>query len=98
MSEETVWKNVTIKMSHAEIEAITMPVSEAMNQSVLAGHSVDEVLFAVAILLGSVMKQRGVILNVDASLREVLPAIVYGYNLDVGPMEKVEVTSSEYLN
>lgn len=73
-----------IAMDQQKLQGITEPLSKAINKAQQKGYTIDEVLVGLMVMLGSAIKQRGASLNTDAPLRDALPPIVHGYEMDFG--------------
>jgi hypothetical protein len=67
---------------------------EAINDTQKKGFTIDEVLCALMVTLGSTLRQRGVILDLDKPVREALSPLAMGYEYT---MEDCEFKDEEEL-
>lgn len=74
---------VQVEMTGERLQEITEPLSKAINQAQFNGFTIDEVLVAMMVMLGSAIKQRGATLLIDAPVREALPPIALGYEMGI---------------
>ncbi len=70
---------VRIEVTPESLQEIGQPIAQAINEAQMKGHTIDEVLVAMMVMLGSAIRQRGARLFLDKPLREALPPIALGY-------------------
>jgi hypothetical protein len=68
-----------VEVSAERLREIGEPMMEAINEAQMNGFTIDDVLCAMMVTLGSALRQRGVVLDLDKPLREALPPIATGY-------------------
>jgi hypothetical protein len=72
-----------VVMTLQRAEEITKPLAAAVVQAQLNGFTVDEVLTCYLLMAGSLLKQRGAVIDLDKPLRYALPEIAQAYESNI---------------
>lgn len=79
MSDAPNVRYVSVDLTTEKLGTIGNAVLQAMNTLQAGGHSAEEVLAGALYAVGSALAQRGVVLQLDTPLRDMLQPFVYGY-------------------
>jgi hypothetical protein len=77
----------TVEMTMDEMRAGATRVLNALNDcQKVDGYTIDQTLMSALMVIGSALKQRGLVLDLNAPLRQALPPLVMGYQGEINRM------------